>query len=147
MTMGRPVFLAIHLLGVAGFAYIVARRLMPLLRAERDARFDRPLARLGNVFKFWFGQWKHPRYKGAGALHILIFAGFLLLAMRAFAVLFAGVSGNPTLAIFSGETGHVYDVITDYAATVVFLCMVVAVLRRVVVKPARYEVPAKFGKA
>ena len=80
----RNLFLTIHVLGVACFAYIVAKRLVPLTRAQRDFRFDRPLTRLGNVLKFWFGQWKHPRYKFAGTLHILIFAGFLLLAARAF---------------------------------------------------------------
>ncbi len=37
--------------------------------------------------------------------------------------------------------------IKDYAATVVFLCMVIAATRRIVFKPARYEVPAKVGKA
>src|SRR5437660_8394403 len=47
----------------------------------------------------------------------------------------------------SGESGRVYDLITDYAATVVFLCMVVAGIRRLVFKPARYAVPAKYGKS
>jgi len=143
----RPLFLVIHILGVACFAYIVAKRLVPLIRAERDLRFDQPLARLGRVFKFWLGQWKHPRYKAAGTLHILIFAGFILLAMRAFTVLIVGVSPNFVMPGFSGRVGHIYDLITDYAATVVFLCMVVAVIRRLVFKPARYAVPARYGKA
>ena len=147
LVSGRTLFLAIHILGVACFAYIVAKRLVPLLRAERDLRFDRPLVRLERVFKFWLGQWKHPRYKTAGTLHILIFAGFILLAMRAFAVLIVGVSQNFVMPGLSGRAGQIYDVITDYAATVVFLCMVVAVIRRLVFKPARYEVPARFGKA
>jgi Fe-S oxidoreductase len=143
---GRNLFLAIHLLGVACFAYIVAKRLVPLVRAERDLRFDRPLVRLGRVFKFWLGQWKHPRYKTAGTLHILIFSGFILLAMRAFTVLIVGVSQNFVMPGLSGMAGHVYDIITDYAATVVFVCMVVAVIRRLVFRPVRYEVPAQFGK-
>ncbi|MGA9801814.1 MAG: 4Fe-4S dicluster domain-containing protein [Terriglobales bacterium] len=147
LVSGRTLFLAIHILGVACFAYIVAKRLVPLLRAERDLRFDRPLVRLERVFKFWLGQWKHPRYKTAGTLHILIFAGFILLAMRAFAVLIVGVSQNFVMPGLSGRAGHIYDIITDYAATIVFLCMVVAVIRRLVFKPARYEVPARFGKA
>jgi len=147
LTQGYGLFLFIHLLGAASFAYIVARRLVPLLRAERDLRFDRPLARMGKVLKFWMGQWKHPRYKTAGLMHILIFAGFILLAMRAFTVLIVGVSQNFVMPGLSGEAGHVYEVLTDYAATVVFLCMVFAIVRRVVFKPARYEVPAKFGKA
>ncbi len=143
----RTLFIIIHILGVICFAYIVAKRLVPLLRAERDLRFDQPLARLQKVFKFWLGQWKHPRYKTAGTLHILFFAGFILLAMRAFTVLIVGVSRNFVMPGLSGRVGDIYGVITDYAATVVFLCMVVAVVRRLVFKPARYEVPARFGKA
>ncbi len=147
LVQGRALFLFLHVLGVACFAYIVFRRLVPLLRAERDLRFDRPLARLGKVLKFWLGQWKHPRYKTAGTVHILIFAGFILLAMRAFTVLIVGVSPNFVMPGLSGEAGHLYEVATDYAATVVFLCMVFAIVRRTVFRPARYEVPAKFGKA
>jgi Fe-S oxidoreductase/nitrate reductase gamma subunit len=147
LDAGRTLFLVIHILGIAGFAYIVARRLVPLVRAERDLRFDRPLVRLGTVFKFWLGQWKHPRYKAAGTLHILIFAGFILLAMRAFTVLMVGVSPNFVMPGLSGRTGEIYGVITDYAATVVFVCMVVAVIRRLVFKPARYAVPERYGKA
>ena len=116
------------------------------MRAESDPRFDQPLTRLGRVLKFWLGQWKHPRYRFAGILHILIFLGFILLAARAFSVLIVGVSENFVMPGLSGRTGQIYDFITDYAATVVFLCMVVAAVRRLVFKPARYAVPAKYGK-
>jgi Fe-S oxidoreductase len=143
LVPSRNLFLAVNVLGAACFIYIAARRFVPLLRAERDSRFDRPLTRLRNVIKFWLGQWKHPRYKFAGTLHILIFAGFILLAARAFSLLIVGVSEN---FVMPGLSGHVYDRLTDYAATVVFLCMIVAAIRRLVFKPARYEVPAKYGK-
>ncbi len=145
LVPGRNLFLTIHVLGVACFLYIVAKRLVPLLRAERDLRFDHPWTRLGKVLKFWLGQWRHPRYKFFGTIHILIFAGFILLALRAFSVLTIGAE-HFALPGFSGEFGHMYDIVTDYAATVVFLCMVVAVIRRLVFKPARYAVPAKYGK-
>jgi Fe-S oxidoreductase len=145
LTPGYTFFLVIHFLGMTSFAYIVARRLTPLFRAQRDQRFDRPLERLGKLGKFFFGQWKHPRYRVAGTLHILIFASFLLLAMRAFTVLLVGVL--PNFAFLRGEAGHVYEIATDYAATVVFLCMIFAITRRTLFKPVRYEVPAKFGKA
>ncbi len=147
LVTGRILFLLIHILGVAIFVYIAARRLVPLSRAERDFRFDQPLVRLGRVLKFWLGQWKQPRYKLAGTLHIFIFAGFILLAIRAFSVLIAGVSQNFIMPGLSGRPGQIYDVITDYAATIVFLCMVIAVVRRLVFKPARYAVPARYGKA
>ena len=135
--------LSIHALGIVCFFYILAKRMEPLLRAERDFRFDRPLARVGRVAKYWFGQWRHPRYKSAGILHIVIFAGFILLAARAFSLLIVGVSPNFVMPVLSGPF---YDLLTDYAATVVFLCMVIAASRRIFVKPARYQVPAKYGK-
>jgi Fe-S oxidoreductase len=144
---GWILFSVLHLLGITCFAYILSKRLRPLLRAERDFRFDRPWLRLGKVMRFWLGQWKHPRYRTAGILHILIFTGFILLASRAFTVLMLGVTDNFVLPGFSGSLGHTYDIVRDYAATVVFLCMVIAAIRRLVFRPTRYVVPAKFGKA
>jgi Fe-S oxidoreductase len=121
--------------------------LTPLFRAECDFRFDQPWARLEKVLKYWLLQWKHPRYRAAGILHILIFAGFIVLAMRACTVLIVGVSHNFIMPGLSGRAGVIYNIITDYAATIVFLCMAVAIIRRLVLKPARYAVPARHGKA
>ncbi len=142
-----PLFLKIHVLGLACFTYIVARRLVPLVRAARDPRFDRPVTRLGMVLKYWLGQWKHPRYKTAGSLHILVFAGFILLVIRTFTVLLAGVPENFRLPGRPGVAIEAYGVVTDYALTLVFLCMLFAMVRRLVFKPARYAVPARYGKA
>ena len=86
----------IQIIGVACFAYIVHKRLFPLLHAERDSRLDRPWLRVQRVAKYWFGQSRHPRYRLAGTLHLLIFAGFLILAMRAFYFLLFGLSDNFT---------------------------------------------------
>ena len=142
---GPVLFSILAMLGLACFAYIVAKRLTPLLRAERDNRFDRPLLRLERLFKYWFAQWKQPRFRFAGTVHILIFAGFLILAFQAFSLLIAGISGNVVLSRFSETAGRLYGPIKDYAATVVFVCMIIAATRRIVFRPARYEVPAKYG--
>src|SRR5208283_4384938 len=147
LVPGRALFFLIHLIGIGCFSYIVAQRLVPLMRGERDFRFDQPLVRLGRVLKFWLGQWKQPRYKLAGTLHIFIFAGFIVLAVRAFSVLIVGVSENFVMPGLAGRAGPIYDIITDYAATIVFLCMAIAVIRRLVFKPARYAVPPRYGKA
>jgi len=142
-VQGRVLFWLINLLGSACFAYIVAKRLTPLMRGQRDMRFDRPLMRLGRLLKFWFGQWRHPRYLAAGIIHILLFSGFIVLVMHTFALLAMGTSGRHAAA---AAAGGLYGAISDYAATVVFLCMIVAIVRRLL-KPARYAVPAKYGKA
>ena len=146
LVTSRSLFLTIHIVGTLCFAYIAAKRLAPLVRAERDLRFDHPLTRAGRIIKFWLGQWRHPRYPFAGTLHILFFTGFILLVARTFSVLIVGVNQNFVTAGQSGQIGRVYDIITDYAATIVFLCMVIAAVRRIVFKPARYEVPAEYGK-
>jgi Fe-S oxidoreductase len=133
LIRGRELFLFLHLMGLACFAYIAARRLLPLLRAQCDVRFDRPLERLGRVLQFWLAQWRHPRYRFAGILHVLIFAGFLILASRAFALLAFGISDR-----FGAESVGIYDAVRDYASTVVFLCMGIAIARRLFFPSARY---------
>jgi Fe-S oxidoreductase len=140
---GKDVFLLIQLLGLACFSYIAAKRLLPLIRGERDFRFDRPWLRLQRVLKFWLGQWKHPRYKTAGTIHLLIFAGFLILATRAFYLLVFGLSDD---FVAPGAAGRIYDIVADYAATIVFLAVSVAAFRRLVFKPERYQTPPEYGK-
>ena len=124
LISGQALFLVMHVLGLTCFAYIMYRRLVPLLRAQPDFRFDQPWIRLRRVTKYWLGQWRHPRYKGAGLLHILIFIGFIVLAGRAFSLLMIGASSGFAMPGFSGTLGHFYDIVRDYAATVVFICMI-----------------------
>jgi len=125
---------AIDLIGLACFAWIVARRLRPLVAAQVDRRWNRPWTRLGRVMQYWLLQWRHPRFRFAGAMHILIFAGFLILAGRAFAVIAMGVADQ----VHPEAGGGLLETIRDYATTVVFLCMLAAAFRRLVLRPARY---------
>lgn len=143
----RDLFLAIDILGIACFAYMVARRLSPLFRAQPDFRFDRPWLRVHNVLKFWLGQWKQPRYLLAGIVHIIIFFGFLVLSIRSISLIAIGISDRFVMPGLSGELGNFYNVAKDYASTLVFLAVVIAAIRRTVFPPARYAVPARFGKS
>ena len=72
----------IPLVGVALFAYIMAIRMAPLVKAAPDSRFDRIPQRIYNVFKIWLGQYRQPRYRMAGVVHIVIFFGFLILIYK-----------------------------------------------------------------
>ena len=65
---------------------------------------------------------------------MLIFAGFLMLASRAFAVLAMGVSDS----FAAPGSGGLYDTVRDWASTVVLLSHGVAIVRRLVFAPARY---------
>ena len=137
LVQGRWLFAALYLSGTGLFAWIVAKHLRPLLSAQKDYRFDRPGARFRNFLQYWLLQWKHPRYPYAGAIHILIFAGFLTLASRAVSLLITGVwSGFVPLDIPG------YDTVRAYAATAVLVLVTIVCIRRLVFKPARY-VPSK----
>jgi len=143
---GRLLFLIIPLFGAGLFAYILAMRLVPLLHAAPDCRLDRPAARLQRILKFWLAQWKQPRYALAGVLHIVIFAGFLVLAVRSLSLIMLGISDHFVMPGFSGALGRFYNDVKDYASTLVFVAVLMAAVRRGIFKPARYAVPAKYGK-
>ena len=133
---GSILFALINILGLACFAYIVFKRVAPLLGANRDLRWDRPWLRLSKVGQFWLGQWKHPRYsvrRHDSHPYILRIpdpghASFLAADFRR-----VGKYRNRRALI-----GRAYDFVADYAGTIVFLCMVIAAVRRLVFKPARY---------
>ncbi len=137
--------LAIPIIGVAVFAYIIAYRLAPLVKAAPDNRFNRWPERIKNVMKIWLAQWRHPRYMTAGILHIMLFAGFLILGLRSFQLVVIGIVPGFVPPGFDGIIGSIYSILKDYAATMVFVSVVVAAVRRGIVRPARYAVPAKYG--
>ena len=136
----------IPLVGVALFTYIMAIRMAPLVKAAPDSRFDRIPQRIFNVLKIWLGQYRQPRYMLAGVVHIVIFAGFLILSIRSSSLVIIGISEGFVLPGFGGLLGDIYNILKDYAATMVLVACAIAAYRRLVVKPARYAVPAKYGK-
>lgn len=134
--------------GVGLFAYIIAKRLAPLVKAAPDnSRFSNIPARIKNVLVVWLGQIKQPRYMFAGVLHMMIFFGFLILAIRTCSMVVIGMFPDFALPGLAADQplGAAYTVLKDYAATIVFFACLVAAIRRGVFKPARYAVPEKYG--
>ena len=136
----------IPLVGTAAFAFIMKRRIDPMLKAAPDSRWDRIPGRVIKVLKIWLAQWRQPRYMTAGVLHIIIFAGFLILSVRSTTLVFLGFWDGFVFPGLGGTAGHVYAVLKDYAATFVLLACAVAAVRRGIFKPERYAVPKRYGK-
>ena len=136
----------IPMVGVALFTYIMALRAAPLVKAAPDNRFDRIPQRLYKVLRIWLAQYRQPRYMLAGVVHIVIFAGFLILGIRSCSLVVIGISEGFVMPGFDGVVGHIYNFLKDYAATAVLIACGIAAWRRTVVKPVRYAVPAKYGK-
>jgi Fe-S oxidoreductase len=138
--------LLIPLVAVGIFTYIIALRLKPLVKASPDSRFDRLERRFYNMFKYAIGQYRHPRYLFAGILHIIIFAGFMILSLRSITFVLLGISEGYVLPGFGGIAGYVYSILKNFAGTFVLAACIVAMVRRVILKPERYAVPPKYGK-
>ncbi len=142
---GSIIAVLIPLIGIGTFGYIMARRLIPLAKGNPDPRFDQLNLRIKNLFKYWLAQYKQPRYMLAGVLHILIFAGFIILSIRSISLVFIGFNENFVFPGLSGFLGDIYNFLKDYAATIVLIACIAAAIRRGVFKPERYKVPAKYG--
>jgi Fe-S oxidoreductase len=140
--------IAIPLVGIGLWVYIMAKRVAPLVRARNDERMDNIPQRIFMVLKIWLLQWKQPRYMMAGVLHIVIFFGFLSLALRSSLLVIIGVVPDFALPGLADDQigGMIYNTIKDYAATFVFFACVIAAVRRGIFRPERYEVPERFGK-
>jgi hypothetical protein len=136
----------IPVVGTAIFAYIMIRRIRPLVKAASDDRFCCIPQRIGLIVKIWLAQWRQPRYMLAGVLHILIFAGFIILGVRSTQLVILGFSENFVLPGFGGVFGQIYSTLKDYAATWVLIACLIAGIRRGIFKPSRYAVPPRYGK-
>ncbi len=134
------------IIGIGLFVYIMARRIAPLVRANPDNRFDHIGKRIENLIVIWLGQIRQPRYMLAGVLHIIIFAGFLILSLRSISLVIIGFSDGFVFPGLGGGLGLVYNFIKDYAATFVLIACIIAAVRRGIYKPERYAVPEKYGK-
>ena len=147
--MGLPAAVLYTILSVVGitlFGYLIHQRLMPLRKAAPDRRLNHWADRVLRLLKYWLLQRRHPRYLAAGVLHILLFSGFLILALRTFEMILVGILPDFVLPAMSGVLGRIYGVVHAYAATWVLAVALIAMVRRGIVRPARYAVPAKYGK-
>ena len=138
--------LLIPLIGAGFFTYIIVIRLKPLIKASPDPRLNRLTVRFFNMFKYAIAQYRQPRYMFAGIIHIIIFAGFIILSLRSVTLVLLGISDGFVLPGLGGMTGHFYSVLKDVAATFVLAACLVAMVRRGIFIPERYAVPPKYGK-
>jgi Fe-S oxidoreductase len=138
--------LIIPLVGVGIFTYIIALRLKPLVKACPDPRLDRPAVRFFKMIKYAVGQYRHPRYRDAGIIHIIIFTGFVILSLRSITLVMLGLSSDYVLPGMNGAAGQIYTVLKDLAGTFVLVGCAAALYRRIILKPERYAVPSRYGK-
>ncbi len=147
-VLGFPapsVALVALILSIACFTFIMWKRVEALRKCAPDPRFSNVSERLKMMLLYGFGQLRQPRYLGAGILHILLFAGFMILSIRSLTLIGRGFSAEFHLPLFTGSVAYVYDVIKDYTVLVVLGVCLIAMVRRAVWKPSRYAHPGMSG--
>ena len=145
--MFMPAFIFYLLIPVAGIgilAYIFAKRFEPLFRSAPDFRFDQIRKRLWGTYLS--PHHRMPRYYFSGAIHITILVSLIVLSLRVITMVLSGISAGFTLPGLGHMAGTLYGALADIAETVVLVACAVAIVRRGIFRPERYNVPKRYGK-
>ena len=120
------------------FAYLMIPRTKVLLNLQPDARFDQVGERIKSVVKFAIGQWRMPREPIAGFAHIMIFSGFMVVALGTILHIAHAYAGN-LVDSFYLETGFgkLYAFIKDIFEFLVIIGVSYGIWRRLKPTPSR----------
>jgi Fe-S oxidoreductase len=138
--------LVIPAAAVGLFAYIIANRMRPLVLAQKDVRWDQLPLRAWYTLKYAFAQYKQPRYFKAGVIHIIIFAGFMIISLHSMMLVAQGVKAGYVLPFLVSPLHEMYVVAKEFVATAVLICCVIAAVRRKFFPEDRWRVPEGRGK-
>jgi Fe-S oxidoreductase len=131
--------MAVCLVLALGVFTCSAHRKWRLLKIGATAeRFDRLGTRLGQMIGIALFQRKLPKYRVMGPIHMLIFWGFLVLLLNTVILWGRGFDETFDLWIFGDSwLGHAYHFVKDIFTVVVLLAALLALVNRVILRPAR----------
>jgi len=124
-------------MALAMFVGTLADRYWLLRAGQAAGRTDQPWVRLKNLLIIGFGQKRLLYKRGAGWMHAVIFAGFLVVSIRTVTLIGRGFDTDFHLPLLGGPAGQVYVLLKDTFAALVLLAVVYGLWRRLVVRPAR----------
>jgi Fe-S oxidoreductase len=137
----NPIGMTILLAATLGlFAWSMRRRWRLMMTAGAAARpFDRVGERIGRVLTYVIGQKRMVRYPLAGAAHIVIFYGFIVLLLNSLILFARGYSAGFDFWIFGMDNplGAAYAFSRDLFTLLVILGTLVFFYYRLVARPGR----------
>lgn len=134
-----PIAMAVAILvAFAIFGWSAWRRWGLIAVGAPVDRFDRLGERLTKMVAVAFFQQKLPKYKVMGPIHMVIFWGFLILLVNTLILWGRGFDEQFDLWILGDNwLGRAYHFVKDLTTVAVFAAASLALLNRVVLKPAR----------
>ena len=125
----------------AFFAFTMLRRVAPLFAMRRVERLDRAGERLAGLLRFGFGQKRmvDPEEFRPGLMHVVIFAAFLVLALRTITLFGMGFAEGFHLPLLApgSPLGRAYGFLKDVMVLAALVAAVGFLWRRLVTKPDR----------
>ena len=119
------------------FANTMAERFWLLRAGGPDARLDRKRDRFRTLIRVGFFQERLLYERGAGWMHALIFAGFMVVSIRTVTLVGVGFTPDFHLPFLDGPLGLLYAFLKDTFEVVVIAALLFALYRRLVVRPKR----------
>ncbi|MGV6845050.1 MAG: 4Fe-4S dicluster domain-containing protein [Lutibacter sp.] len=101
-------------------------------------RSDQPKARLKNMARIALGQSKMVKRPVAGILHILVYAGFIIINIEVLEILIDGLFGTHRIFRFMGGFYGFLISSFEVLAALVFISVIVFWIRRMVVRIPRF---------
>ena len=124
-------------IALAGFGALAWRKLAIVVKLAPEVRWDRPLARLRSVMINGFLQSRMvAREWKPGAMHAVIFLGFMTLLARKVQLL---VIGYDEAFVYPGLAGGMFASFKDLVELAVLIAVGYALWRRLAQKPVRLE--------
>ncbi|MBI5068910.1 MAG: (Fe-S)-binding protein [Deltaproteobacteria bacterium] len=138
----NPLLTAVLLAAALGFfGYTIVRRFQPLLALRRDDRLDRIGDRVQALLRFGFGQKRllDPEEFLPGLLHVVLFAAFLVLALRTVTLFGMGFSESFHFPLLGPDSalGRGYLWLKDVVVWGALLSSIGFLWRRLVTRPDR----------
>jgi len=138
----NPLLTAVLLAGALGFfGLTLVRRFQPLLALRRDLRTDRIGDRVQALLRFGFGQKRllDREELFPGLLHVVLFAAFLVLALRTVTLFGMGFSESFHLPLLGpgSALGRAYTWAKDVVVWAALVASLGLLWRRLVTRPDR----------
>ncbi len=130
-------FWIVSVIGIGGVIWSLSRRFQMLRLGRPVDRFDRWGERLRHVVVIALGQKKMFKDPYAALYHILIFYGFLVLALRTGSMVLEGLLAGWQLPLLHTAVGHAYLFSKDLFEVLVLVGLAMAAYRRAIQRPFR----------
>jgi len=133
------IFYLLFLAGVGMFSYLIYIRIKVLLCTQRENRLDQIGERIKSILIFVFGQRRLLNEPLAGIIHLLIFYGFIAFGLGTISIMLEGWVPGFTLPFMDTPLGSLYLFVKDLFAVLVIAGVVMAAIRRWVIRVPRLE--------